>query len=677
VPANGFSSTFRYRLWRAVCLLWLGASCPPAVSVAPDQTLVQQRALFLEARQALANGDRGHCAELLERLGDYALVPYLRYEELRGRLAGAGDAELQQFLEHYRDSPVSARLRAAWLAELAEQGRWAKFLEIYQGEQGTELQCQRLQGLLATGHREAALQGAEALWMSGRSQPSACDPAFSAWRAAGRMTPSKVWDRIRLAVEAAQWSLAGQLAGFLSPADQRWVEVWRRVYDDPFGGLDQPELGSDGTLAREIISYGIGRLARRDAQSARERWGRIEASHRFPPAQSAAIERDIALQAAYQHHPRALEWLTSVQSDDPLVGAWRVRAALWLQNWRQVLHWVRVLPPDERREQEWRYWEARALDRLGERSEADRVLAPLSQTRDYYGFLAADRLERPYSLQDHPIPYTEEELRAVESIPGVTRARELFMVGMTADARREWHEATRGMGNRSLQLAAVLARRWGWLDRAIVTAAKGEHFDDLELRFPLAYRDVVLANANARSLDPAWIYGILRQESAFWTDARSSAGAIGLMQLMPRTAAETARRLNDSLNGPDELLEPGRNIRLGSAYLRRVLDRFDGHETLATAAYNAGPQRVRRWLPEERSMPADAWVETIPLTQTRRYVEHVMEYAAIYGERLGRASPRLAARMPPVAPEALALTEGPPVDKMPYAGGTPRPGRPD
>ncbi len=636
-----------------------------------DAQWVHERELFLEARSALAAGDRATYLDLLKAVRDYPLVGYLRYEDLENRLADATDEEIEVFLEIYGDSPISGRLRNDWLARLAAQGRWDKYLEVYQGDQGAELQCYRLQALLQTGKRAAALDSVDALWMNGHPRPSACEPVFSAWREEGRMTADKVWRRIRLAVGDGQWGLVGYLSTFLSPEDRRWVEVWRRVDRDPGDGLKQHELQGSEPLGREIIAYGLHRLAQHDAEGAQGRWQEISASHRFPVSESTAVERDIALHAAYQHHPRAAEWLAAVRGDDATLRTWRVRAALRGQDWNEALRWIATLTPEEQRQEEWRYWKGRALSAVGREAVARPDLEPLSATRDYYGFLAADWLKRPYALQDRPIAYTEAELRAVESMPGITRARELLTVGMTVDARREWHEATRDLDSRRLQFAAVLARRWGWLDQAILTVARSEHFDDLGLRFPVAHQEIVLENAGVQSLDAAWVYGILRQESAFWTDARSGAGAIGLMQLMPSTAAETARRLDERLRDSYELVDPARNIRLGSAYLKRVLDAFNGHEVLATAAYNAGPRRVRRWLPDARPLPADIWVDTIPLSETRKYVKHVLEYTAVYGERLGQQLKRLADRMPPVPPNALALTTDPPVDKIPSPDGVP------
>jgi soluble lytic murein transglycosylase len=282
----------------------------------------------------------------------------------------------------------------------------------------------------------------------------------------------------------------------------------------------------------------------------------------------------------------------------------------------------------------------------------------LAGERDYYGFLAADRVGQVYRFGHDAVPFTETDLAAAEALPGIARARELLRVGLTIDARREWRDAIRDLDDRQLEIAAVLAGRWGWHDRAIVTVARADHFDDLDLRFPLVYQDLVLSNARATGLDPAWVYGVMRQESAFWEDARSRSGALGLMQLMPSTARETARRLRERVDDVYDLLSPPKNIRLGVAYLRRVLDRFDGHQGLATAAYNAGPGRVRSWLPGSHPLAADIWVDTVPFNETRGYVKRVMAYTAIYEHRLERPVRPLKGRLPPVPATIASLTDG-------------------
>jgi soluble lytic murein transglycosylase len=612
----------------------------------------QQREQFLAAERALASGDDATYRKLADGLRDYPLYGYLRYAYLRGHLQETPDDELLDFFQRYADSPISAQLRSAWLTELAGQERWEMFLDVYRGVHSTELQCQRLRAKLATGRTEGLMQEAETLWLVGHAQPEACDPAFDAWRAAGHMTTQLLWKRIRLAVEEGQWRLVQYLAGFLSPQDQAWTERWRRVDRDPSEELPRLAGEPDSPMAQEILRFGIKRLAHRDAAQAHQLWNAAKPSHSFTAEEAASTDRDIAISAAAQNLPEAMDWLAALPGEaaDARVREWRVRCALRKQDWASVLKWLNALSSEQRAQEAWRYWRARALESLGQTAEARSVYAELAETMSYYGFLAADRIGSPYAIRDEPIRIDEQALQRLEAMPGMERARELYFIGKTPEARREWAEALNAMDKKQAELAAVLARRWGWYDSAIAAAARSGRLDDLDIRFPLAYRDQVRACARDAGLDPAWVYGVLRQESAFWADARSSAGALGLMQLMPDTARHIARKLNFNLDSVYRVLEPDINIRLGSAYLKRVLDSFQGHEALATAAYNAGPQRVRKWLPEDRSLSADIWLETLPFGETRSYVRQVMAYTAVYGRRLGMQAVPLKVRMIEVTP---------------------------
>jgi len=293
------------------------------------------------------------------------------------------------------------------------------------------------------------------------------------------------------------------------------------------------------------------------------------------------------------------------------------------------------------------------LERSGEEKQANTLYRVLAKERSYYGFMAADRIGQPYAMQHVSIQASPEEVSATLAHPGIQMAKELFTLGDTIAARRQWAWITRRMNNRDLAVAAVLARHWGWHDRAILTVSKSEHLDDLELRFPVLYRDMVEANATRNNIDPDWVYGVMRQESAFVSDARSEAGALGLMQLMPRTGQMTGRRINLRLPNNTAILNVENNLKLGTSYLRTVLDVNNGHQVLATASYNAGPNRVREWLPNEKALDADAWVDTVPYNETRNYVKNVMAFTAVYAYRLETTLRRLQERMPSVLPGGM------------------------
>lgn len=653
----------------ALCALYLFASAPAAAQNAAVDTAMpdfsEQRLAFWEAGKALDAGDLQRYRNLLDRLEDYPLAGYLRYDYLRTRLDETPDAEIEQFLTDFADSPLSNRLRAAWLYALARERRWDTYLKVYQpypGEQGAALQCYALQARLSDSGAapDDWLDEVEKLWLVGRSQPDECNAAFKAWRNSGRMTEELIWQRIRLAMDNRQLSLAGQLAKSLDAQGQQWVTRWQRMHNDPETTLqtDFP----DGERAREIIRYGIKRLARSDASSAAQAWQRLKSRHAFSAEDIAATDKELAMAAALQHQPEALDWLAAVDTGqvDERVRQWRVRTAVAKQDWQNTLKWLDALEPAEREKDVWRYWRARALEQSAPaeppaqssnpRAEAERIFSELSAQRGYYGFLAADRIDKPYTIKNQPIEADAEEVNALKIRPGIVRAYELYQMGLIADARREWDYTVAALDARGQQLAAYLANRWGWHDRAILTVAKANHMDDLELRFPLLFRDQVLTNAQSQELDPAWVYGVMRQESAFITDARSSAGALGLMQLMPETGKRTAQLLNTPLRSVNELLNVDKNIRLGSAYLRRVLDANNGDQVLATASYNAGPARVRQWLPSDGALPADVWVDNVPFGETRNYIQQVMAYTVIFRQRLGLDITPLHQRMQDIGP---------------------------
>jgi soluble lytic murein transglycosylase len=294
----------------------------------------------------------------------------------------------------------------------------------------------------------------------------------------------------------------------------------------------------------------------------------------------------------------------------------------------------------------WLYWQGRAEAALGEDAAAAATFRLAARQRSFWGMLAADRLGLPYALEPRPVPAEPARVRRIVAAPAVARIRALDRVGRDADMRREWRLLTRDLETPDLLAAAVVADGLQWHDQAIFTLARTDYWDDLVLRFPLAYREVVAELAWQTALPEDWIYAVIRQESVFNPTVASHAGALGLMQLMPDTAREVAAGQGLAAPSRTQILEPGLNLRLGSDYLARMRDRF-GHAALATAAYNAGPQRVARWVPAQCT-PADLWIVAIPFAETRAYVERVLAYRIIYRARLGLEPVRLSELLPPV-----------------------------
>lgn len=632
------------------CIFLCSALLSTAALCADSDSIrwADQRADFLAARQALRAGQVARFEQLAARLRDYPLHIYLRYDELHARLADADAAEVRAFLAAAADSPLAARLRDDRLKLLAQQQRWPEFLAIYTADEAdTALRCQYLRAIQDTPPTAAWLDAATELWTVGHSQPDACDVVFTTLSISPRITPDLIWKRLRLAMTENTVSLAAHLAKSL-PAEQRsWAELWRSVYERPSTAATQPALQTDSPPAREILCHAAVRLARSDALAAQQWWTSLQDRFAFTPEQRAQTARAIALQAAYKRLPEAHHWLAKVPdaARDQDVRAWQARSALLHLDWYALAAAIGAMPPNEADEGEWRYWRAQAQIALGNSVAAQPLLQALATERSYHGFLAADALQREYSFKQRAITATDAELDALlQQHPALLRAGELRRAQLIYDARREWSFGTRDLPPRDLERAALLAHRWGWHDRAIFTAGRSGHLDDLELRFPVLHAREVQRAADNLHIDPSWVMGVMRQESAFIADVRSSAGALGLMQLMPGTGADMARLLK--LPRPDsaDLLQPDVNIRLGTHYLKKTLDSF-GNKVLATAAYNAGPGRVRRWLPDT-ALPTPLWIDTIPFSETRGYVRNVLAYATIYDTRLQRPITPLRTRMP-------------------------------
>lgn len=624
----------------------------------------RQRRDYLAALDAVKVKDFKKYTALMSRLQGYPLRGYVEYEYLKDNIAFTPPETLHKFLHENRYAQVSDQLRKRWLRYLADLRHWDMFLKEYDGlvEEEPELQCYRLEHLLQSQRNKAALtEEVLHLWFNGNRLPAACDALFAAWRKNGNMTTDAVWVRIKLAMERRNPSLASQLGAYLPAKDRVWLERWLAMHRDPLRELRDRQYPLDTSIARQILRHGMVRLANKDPGVAMQEWQRLREQFPFLAEDDDYVFRSAGLVAAQNHMDSALAWLSAVspKGRDEAVRQWRLRAAVRAGEWEAVNYFFSDLNETEQKEGQWRYWKARVLEKLGQEQKARELYKELATERSYYGFLAADRLDIDYSIAHVGVEAQPEEVEAMLALPGMKLAQELFLLGQMADARRQWAWTTRGMNNHELKVAAVIAAHWGWHDRAIMTLGKTDHLDDLELRFPILYRDIVEASARANNVDSGWIYGVMRQESAFVVDARSDAGALGLMQVMPMTGRFTGRGLNMRIPNNDAILKIENNLRLGSRYLKIVLDQYRGHQVLATASYNAGPNRVKEWLPDTGAMDADVWVESIPYTETRNYVKNVLGFTTVYDYRLGNKPTRLQARMPTVAPAQLISGRSP------------------
>jgi soluble lytic murein transglycosylase len=596
----------------------------------------QQRAMFVAAEQALGQGRLDEARRLRDALADYPLKPYLWFKTLND--APGTESEIPAFLERYGETRYAGALRRKWLDLLAQRESWDQYVRYYRDVGDARFQCDFYWALHRLGRDREAYAGAARLWGTGDPRPAACDRLFSAWQASPGFTPEQVWKRLGLALGKNQIGLAGSLRSLVPEPDRSLADFWFEVHGDPLLVEQCARWSRKEPVLGRIFAHGIDRLAEQEPLRALNMWNLRRSEFQIDAEEQARIERRLALTLATRRYPQAEAYLGAVPDEavaDAQIRAWRVRAALLKRYWPGALLALERLGPAEKRQTLWRYWRARALEAVGDASAAQAIYRELAGERELYGFLAADRVGLAYPLSFDPTPVPESELRRMAESDALGAIQEFRALNRPGEAQREWVHVLKALPQRDLPVAAKLAQQWGWHRLAILAMAKAENRNDLSLRFPLAYSEPVLRQARERRLDPALVYSVIRRESAFDADAKSGAGALGLMQLMPGTGEQMARALGEGPPSERALLDPQLNLRYGTAYFRRLLDRFDGHLALAAAAYNAGPGRVERWLPTPDPLPADIWIETIPYAETRQYVAAIFAYAAIYQRRLG------------------------------------------
>lgn len=614
-----------------------------------------QRQLFLKAENLLRNNKRQQFRQHLSQLNSYPLLPYLIYADYKTRLGYLSPQQIDSFNQRFSDTPIAKRLNNQWLIHLAKNRRWQMFLEHYPGNGGAELDCYAVRALYHSGKKERALSKVKPLWLVGKSQPKACDSLFRTWQESSHFNPEFAWQRFQLAMERGKYRLARYLIRLTEGKQKQLAEQWYQLRSQPekinhFNLTRQP-----AELAKKIVRFSIKRLARYNAALAWKSWETLSKKYDFDSKEVIAIERSLALASLLQKEELNRPELTQIISNpgNSDLQERRIRAAIAVGDWQAIQQWLRRLSPQLQATPRWEYWSIRAAEELD--TEPNKVVlsryTELAGQRHYYGFLAADRVGSDYQLNHQKIDLMSVQVITLQTIPAFIRARELFLLNRTVDARREWRQATQRMNTQQLAQAAKLAAEWGWHDRAIHTVAQTPYRDDLELRFPLPHQQHVINEAERHQIDPAWVMAVIRQESAFMPDARSSRGALGLMQIMPRTGREIGRLLKSPLHNTANLLQSDLNIKFGAAYLKRNLNRLQNNLVSATAAYNAGYGNVRKWLPKKEGIEADRWVETIRFNETRNYVQNIMAYAAIYDQRLNRPSIRLSERMPAIQPK--------------------------
>ncbi len=612
---------------------------------------MSDEAIFQHARASYAAKNEIALSEDVAQLKsqEYLLAPYADYWLMLLKLDNfdnsvEGNAEAQAFLNKYADFPFADRLRGEWLKKLGKQQNWPLFFEQYANFKRDDplVQCSALLGHSQLEDMDISSQ-VKALWMTTTDLPSNCDQVFNIEQKKGGLTTDDIWARFRMALQEGKLPLAKNIATRL-PIDNSSIKWLDKAYQSPQAMLEKKLVSNKSRFGMEVNLFALDHLARTKLDEAMISFRK--AQNTFDVDNRAFAWGRMAYHAARAHSPEALDLylLAGTSHLDKEQLAWKARAALRSNDWSTVIAVIAVMQPKQQEESAWRYWKARALREQGQAVEANAIFSQLSKERHYYGWLAAEELESLMSAPEEHYTPTDNEVTAVASLPAIKRAFELQRLDMRWEAKSEWVWATRNFDDKQLLAAAEYAARQKWYDIAITTADNTRQIHDFNLRYPTPYRDLIKNSAAEMNVDEAWIYGLTRQESRFMHYAKSGVGASGLMQLMPATAKWVAKRLGLSSYSNEKIHDLNTNIEIGTYYMRHTLDLMNGQAVMATAAYNAGPSRAKRWM-APKPLEAAIYIETIPFSETRNYVQKVMANAHIYAGRLGKPIQSLKARI--------------------------------
>lgn len=623
---------------KLVCLLlFLSTFHTLSVVASSDSSVLRDK--FEQADKLVWDANSREYQELYNELHFYPLQPYLDQKRLMFKIKLSDHNEIAKFLTKYRNTPLDWPLRKKWLNYLMDQERKLLFVEYFKPTSDVELTCQYYRYKLALGaKKEEILPQITPLWVVGKSQPKICDPLFSLWQKAGYRTNDVIWQRLSKSADGGKHTLIPYLTSLLPKSERYLGELWHKVRKDPSVITKLSRFPKKSEKEAEIFVYGIKRLIWRDQNRALNAYQEADQLFKFSHDQQQQIALKFSLALASKMHDKAQDWLQKVDDDNLTnrIIQWRIADVLRQQDWPQIKSELISLPLSQQQSSQWKYWYARSLMKSDDESEKEQgivLLQELAKTRHYYGFLAASIVDTPINYQNNPILVTEKERQEIFSHLAGKRAFELFHLKRYYHARMEWNFWMTELSDREKLVAAKLANEIGWYDRAIFALSEVGYLDDVDLRFPLAFNDEITLSSNKYAISPAWAFAITRRESSFMSDAYSPVGAKGLMQVMPATAKQLTKRKRISNN---YLFDSGKNINLGTKYLKKLLDKHQGNQVLATAAYNAGPYRVKRWLKSVDSLPADIWIETIPFYETREYVKSVMAYEQIYQTKVGQ-----------------------------------------
>lgn len=620
------------RLFKLLLLLsMLSAFCVKAGD------LDKVRADFLQAEAVKWDINSAAFQKKLKKFDGYPLQDYFQLAQLKKNLLMKNEPQISTFLSLYDSTPLDWSLRKPWLSHLIRYKYKERFIKYYKPSSNKQFTCNFYQYQLDTGlDKNSVLPHVTTLWLNGESLPKECDKLFSLWTKKGYRTNELIWQRVMLAQQNRKYGLVKYLLKLLPQKEQYLVELWKKIKRSPklIAKLDKfKHVNNQETL---VIIDGLKRLIWKDEVLSLSVFEKAETQGRFSNEQKQNILSTLVTAVARSEHPTAQLWFTNLEREYIHSGAiqWRVAALLRSGDFSHLTTELKQLTAEQQADRQWLYWLARSLEQTNQAEKAKQIYQQLADQRSYYGFLAAAQIGDKSVLNHKPISIPGHINGSVSSLKPGQRAIELYRLNRLAEARREWSYWMTLLDDKEQMMAAKWAHLQGWYDRGIYSLSQIGSLNDMDVRFPMPFQDEFSKAAKKHNVNEAWAYAIARKESIFMSDAASSVGALGLMQVKPITA----NYINKSKLKRWQILEPDTNIELGIKYLSYLLKKFDNNIVLATVAYNAGPKKVYRWIKAEPSLPVDAWIETIPYKETREYVKSVLAFTEIYQQKQGRGT---------------------------------------
>ncbi|WP_435955336.1 murein transglycosylase [Dryocola sp. BD626] len=628
-------------VWR---MLAAGVCLATLAGVARADSLDEQRNRYAQIKQAWDNKQMDVVQQMLPGLQDYPLYPYLQYRLLTDDLMNEPTVAVSQFIQANPTLPPARTLKTRFVNELARREDWRGLLAFSPEPPGTtESKCNYYYAKWNTGQADAAWSGAKELWLNGKNLPSSCDRLFSAWRSSGTQDPRAYLERIRLAMKEGNTSLVNSLANQM-PADYQTIaNALISLQNDPNTVLTFARTVGATDFTRQAAAIAFTRIARQDVENARLMIPSLVQAQQLTDDQALELKETVAWRfMGNDVTPEQASWRDDVimRSQSTSLVERRVRMALGAGDRAGLNTWLARLPMEAKEKDEWRYWQADLLLERGREDEAKEILHSLMQQRGFYPMIAAQRLGEAYPLRvDKAVAVNQ----ALVQGPEMARVRELMYWNMDNTARSEWANLITSRTKPEQEGLARYAFEQNWWDLSVQATIAGKLWDHLEERFPLAYKETFARYVSDKDISQSYAMAIARQESAWNPKVRSPVGASGLMQVMPATASHTAQKFGIAgYSSPGQLLDPDMNINIGTTYLESVYQQFDNNRIFSSAAYNAGPGRVRTWLGNSAGrIDAVAFVESIPFSETRGYVKNVLAYDAYYQYFMGKSAPLL------------------------------------